>query len=271
MLLSRSLTVQLSLWVLAAVLLPAMYTAVERRRSIAGLAPSAWCSWILRTGTDYWVAVIASAALLAPAAAVLWAAAGSALHLQVAVAGPLFAGPVLVVARLLGRFQFRAANVSEIEYRIAKLAADVAASARSRTNPTAAGQPSPRTKRPTPNRKPKTRPAAAAKRPARRAPAPPPATVAEAILAERQRREQLAARELVVAGSGTRQAPTPLEELPSLAQMPGFRVVREAERMQVGASAGGNLRQGAASPAGSPVPSKPRPQPRPHPPAPRRR
>ncbi|MBI5852185.1 MAG: hypothetical protein HZB39_14320 [Planctomycetes bacterium] len=67
------------------------------------LSPMKLFANLRRAGPRYFVAVIVSFVLIAPAAVSFWLTAGSALYLQISVVGPLLVVPIFVMSRLFGQ------------------------------------------------------------------------------------------------------------------------------------------------------------------------
>lgn len=84
-------------------LLPMALAMRQTRDDWACLSPMALFSNIRRAGPRYFVAVLASFVLMAPAAVSFWLTAGSALYLVISVVGPLVVVPIFVISRLFGQ------------------------------------------------------------------------------------------------------------------------------------------------------------------------
>ena len=245
-----------------ALVLPLILHNLELTRDHRSLKPVTLWRTFRAVRRDYaWAAPIVLALLL-PFGVVVVATLGSPIPLQVALAGPFFAAPMLVVARLLGRMHHRNKKQLGTVLATIKTKTEPAPAPAAATAPKApaARTPAPRTgtaayKRPAgaapaPGAtRPATRPAAPARPAAQARPAGPAAPTAPAAQPARPRqagavepgrprtwRPILTAvdRARLEAALGGELEDHP--ELPGLPNIPGLRVLNAEERILAGAS-----------------------------------
>lgn len=223
-----------------AMLLPMAVTLRMVRNDWQALSPAVLLPAVFHGGTPYLSRALICVGLFVPAALCWYLSSNTVYYLQLALVGPMVVAPLLVSARLMGRF-------------IQTHRSELGAFANLRELAPKAAQPEAVKPQVKPRKEPKqSRPSKAPKAPAHRAqrqtkPARP--------VAKRKPQRKAAPQPRPVAAAATAPAPAKrrprvtADEMPDLLNMPGVNVVRGQDRGRVGAAATGGVEQKPVVPA----------------------